>query len=289
MQFNSSDNLFGQLRDVNFEQVGPIVKARATFLKSVQDEKDSLQGKSVTEIKEYVRKLKEVNIQQEKNLLSLHTSIALHLKAVVTDSNFARRLECEQGMLQGTMPTEKYLDYCEERLCRSEPLPDILRLLCLCSIVCNGLRRYDSFRDLLVQVHGIDVLLTLSNLERLGMLKKYESASAGISGLSSQVATASISVAAAGSLAANLVAQKVTAVTGWDAVRRRLNLVVDEEEDRNNDVSYAYSGYAPISVRLVEKAMRPPPGGWTSLDEHLKLLPGPCFQVNHETTTHPKP
>lgn len=101
------------------KQISP--PCRATFLKSVQDEKDSLQGKSVTEIKEYVRKLKEVNIQQEKNLLSLHTSIALHLKAVVTNSIFARRLECEQGMVQGTIPTDKYLDYCEERLCRSEP------------------------------------------------------------------------------------------------------------------------------------------------------------------------
>lgn len=38
-----------------------------------------------------------------------------------------------------------------------------------------------------MQVHGMDVLLTLSNLERLGLLKKYESTSAGISGLSSQV------------------------------------------------------------------------------------------------------
>ena len=32
------------------------------------------------EIKEYVRKLKEINIQQENNLLSLHTSIALEIK-----------------------------------------------------------------------------------------------------------------------------------------------------------------------------------------------------------------
>lgn len=90
----------------------------------------------------------------------------------------------------------------------------------------------------------------------------------------SQVAAASISVAAAGTIAANLVAQKVTAVTGWDAIRRRLNLVVDEEEERNNDVSYAYSGYAPISVRLVERAMRPPPQGWTSLEETLKVCLG---------------
>eukprot|EP00960_Hanusia_phi_P036944 752607-Hanusia_phi.AAC.1 len=33
VQFNSSDQLFALLRDANFEQVGSIVKKRATFLK----------------------------------------------------------------------------------------------------------------------------------------------------------------------------------------------------------------------------------------------------------------
>ena len=48
------------------------------------------------EIKEYVRKLKEINIQQEKNLLSLHTSIALEIKKTVSGTAFTRLLQLEQ-------------------------------------------------------------------------------------------------------------------------------------------------------------------------------------------------
>jgi len=166
----------------------------------------------------------------------------------------------------------------------------VLRLLCLCSLVNNGVRRHDALRSLLAQVHGPGALATVHNLERLGLLKKQESATSGITGLSSQIAAASISVAAAGSIAANLVAEKVTAVTGWDALRRRLNLVVDaSEEERDGDVSYAYSGYAPISARLVERAVRPPPQGWASLEESLKILPGPLFQRTQEPKRRPGP
>lgn len=41
-----------------------------------------------------------------------------------------------------------------------------------------------------------------------------------------------------------------------------------------NDISYVYSGYAPMSVRLAQIAHRP---GWRSITEALNLLPGPTI------------
>ena len=38
-----------------------------------------------------------------------------------------------------------------------------------------------------------------------------------------------------------------------------------------NDISYVYSGYAPLSVRLAQQYHRP---GWRSITEVLPLLPG---------------
>ena len=38
-----------------------------------------------------------------------------------------------------------------------------------------------------------------------------------------------------------------------------------------NDISYAYSGYAPISIRLVEKAVSK---GWKSIEDVLYKIPG---------------
>eukprot|EP00286_Rhodomonas_abbreviata_P030035 CAMPEP_0181300358 /NCGR_PEP_ID=MMETSP1101-20121128/6846_1 /TAXON_ID=46948 /ORGANISM="Rhodomonas abbreviata, Strain Caron Lab Isolate" /LENGTH=572 /DNA_ID=CAMNT_0023405587 /DNA_START=212 /DNA_END=1927 /DNA_ORIENTATION=+ len=275
--FGASDVLFTQLRDANFEQVGSIVKKRATFLKSVQDEKDELQGKSVNEIKEYVRKLKEINIQQEKNLLSLHTSIALEIKGIVTDYSFSRRLDLEQGILQGRIGGDKAVEHIQDLVYQKEPFLKMIRLLCLCSYCCNGIRKLKDVKQDLVQVYGFEAMLVLNNLEKLGLLKKGESVGgiAGVPGLS--VTAAGITVAA------NLT-NKIAATSGWEAVKKRLHVVVEGAEEAANDVAYVYSGYAPISIRLVERALFPPVGGWMSLEETLKPLPGPLFELHQEPT-----
>ena len=42
-----------------------------------------------------------------------------------------------------------------------------------------------------------------------------------------------------------------------------------------NDISYVFSGYAPLSVRLAHILHRP---GWRSISEVLSLLPGPTTE-----------
>ena len=42
-----------------------------------------------------------------------------------------------------------------------------------------------------------------------------------------------------------------------------------------NDISYVYSGFAPLSVRLIQYYARP---GWRSITEVLNLLPGPNIE-----------
>ena len=236
VQFNGSDQLFAQLRDANFEQVGAIVKKRATLLKSVEDEKEHLQGKSVGEIKEYVKRLKEINIQQEKNLLSLHTSIALEIKALVTASAFSRRLELEQGVIQGRISPDKAVDFAQDQMYAGEPLLKVLRLLVLASLVGNGLRKMDTVRQELVQIYGFQVVLLLVHLEKLGLLRKAEggggfAAAAGISAGSISLAAASLT-------------NKITNASGWEAVRARLNIIVEGSEEIADDVASTYSGCA---------------------------------------------
>lgn len=43
------------------------------------------------------------------------------------------------------------------------------------------------------------------------------------------------------------------------------------------DAAYTYSGYCPLTARLAETALRPQ--GWTGLEDALRLLPGPHFEV----------
>ena len=42
-----------------------------------------------------------------------------------------------------------------------------------------------------------------------------------------------------------------------------------------NDISYVYSGYGPLSIRLAQYYARP---GWRSITEVLNLLPGPTIE-----------
>lgn len=48
------------------------------------------------------------------------------------------------------------------------------------------------------------------------------------------------------------------------------------------DISYVYSGYAPLSVRLAQLLSRP---GWRSIEEVLRMLPGPHFEERQPLPT----
>lgn len=58
----------------------------------------------------------------------------------------------------------------------------------------------------------------------------------------------------------------------------------DVDEQDPTDISYVFSGYAPLSVRLVQCAIgRGANGarsmnGWKGIEEVMKGLPGPTFE-----------
>lgn len=46
------------------------------------------------------------------------------------------------------------------------------------------------------------------------------------------------------------------------------------QTDMPQDISYVYSGYAPLSVRIIEQLARPGGEGLRTMEEVLQLLPG---------------
>lgn len=67
--------------------------------------------------------------------------------------------------------------------------------------------------------------------------------------------------------------------SSFGALKRSLRLLVDDIDDKDpSDIAYVFSGYAPLSIRLVEAAVKGP--GWASLPEDVvKNLPGPSFDI----------
>lgn len=122
--------------------------------------------------------------------------------------------------------SHSHLDLLEEMIGKQAPITHILRLLSLYSLTNNGIKPklYEFYRREIVQTYGFKHIKTLQNLEAAGLIRKTDT---GVFGKS-----------------------------GYTAIRKNLNLIVDDvDEVTPNDISYVYSGYAPISIRLVQLAL----------------------------------
>ncbi|KAL0322038.1 UNVERIFIED_CONTAM: Vacuolar protein-sorting-associated protein 33 [Sesamum calycinum] len=112
----------------------------------------------------------------------------------------------------------------------------------------------------LLHSYGFEHIATLNNLEKAGLFRKQDSRS------------------------------------NWLTIKRALQLVVEDTDTAKyflfiltalyclfcsknvipNDISYVFSGYAPLSIRLVQQAIR---SGWRPIEEILRLLPGPHSEI----------
>jgi hypothetical protein len=220
---------------------------------------------SITEIHDFVKKMPKLT--KEFKSLNQHINIAAMLKHKTDTREFRDQWQGERGMLEG----EGFLDEIEDRLyadavVRSQ-LALILRLLCIQSITAGGIRanRYDSIRRAISQIYGFQHLITMSNFERAGLIKRKETLLVD------------------------------TTVPIWQILRKQLKLI-DERTNVSaipDDISYVSAGYAPLVVRLVQmligvqqQSMGLTNGTeWYSpqtLADALKLLPGPMLELTQQ-------
>lgn len=194
--------------------------------------------KNPSEMAEYIKKFKTA--QSAHPLLELHINLAHHLKSAIQSESYRTQLKVEDDITAGN--AQHTLETLEELIDDQKPIHQVLRLLCLYSFVNSGVRpkNLDQLKRSIVQAYGFEHLLTLCNAERLGLLRYQQGKSS------------------------------------WSSIKRQFNLFV-EDTAAESDISYAYSGYAPLSVRLVQMT-RSLPKGWRSCPEALSLLYGPALQ-----------
>ncbi|KAH0562541.1 hypothetical protein GP486_002772 [Trichoglossum hirsutum] len=228
IQLDSSDKLYDQLRDSNFAIVGGLLNKVARRL--VADYESRHGSKSVSELREFVNKLPA--FQAEQQSLKIHTGIAEEIMKHTRSDLFNRILEVQQNLAAGADPSPQH-DTIGELIARDCPLPTVLRLLCLESCISGGLKPKDldnSKREIL-HAYGFQHLLTLDALEKMQLLQSRASANALLIGPGA---------ASSGK-------------TNYIQLRKTLRLIVDEVNEQDpDDIAYVYSGYAPLSVRLVQ-------------------------------------
>ncbi|KAJ4800653.1 Vacuolar protein-sorting-associated protein [Rhynchospora pubera] len=238
---NSSDKLYREIRDLNFEVVVQVLRQKTT---SIKEEYAGV--KTTTEISELKDFVKKLNSLPE---ISRHVNLAQHLQSFTSKPSFHARLDIEQTILE-LQDFDSCFEYIEEMIHKQESIVSVLRLLVLFSLTNAGLpkKHFDYLRREILHSYGFEHMQLLYNLEKAGLFKRQETR------------------------------------TNWLSLTKGLQLINEETDTANpNDISYIFSGYAPLSIRLVQHAIR---SGWRSIEELLKLLPGPHLDLKRGTPNH---
>jgi len=236
---NSSDVLFRELRDVNFGSIGPKLRNKTLHMR---EEYKEINSRTFSEVHQFVKKL---NIMP---VLDRHTELASMIQEKsAMDEGFLKRLRCEQDLLDGR-GVDAACEYAEELMfAERESMESVLRLIALVSLVNSGVPKkyFDSLRWGLLHLYGFESLASLQSIQASGLIKKYEGGR-----------------------------------NAFPQMKKAFKLVVDEMDDANpTDISYVYSGYAPLSCRLVDAALKP---GGLAQEESVRIIPGPQFSFQQD-------
>lgn len=284
-QLASSDKLFADIRDLNFAVVGARLSKLARRLEGDFGGAKAL--KSVSQMKDFVGKLG--GLQSEQQSLRLRecsfrilcgaqaddftdTALTEKLMPITRTEEFNKTLEAQQNLVAGYDPNAQ-LALIEDLLCQQAPMSAVLRSAVLMSLTTGGIKPkpLEAFKRDFLQTYGYHHLPLLVALQDLGLLLKAPSPAPFV------------------------------------GARKPFRLIVDDVDDASpNDISYVYSGYAPLSVRLVQAATqrsaltgdakgdvvrmegKRPITGFKGMDDAVAALPGASSDIGggkaHGTT-----
>jgi hypothetical protein len=251
LALNSSDSLYAEVRNQHVEQFGSFLQNQAKALQESHANFTSRgKTKDLQEIHQFVKNI-PVFTQNLKSLTT-HIHLAERIQQTTEHVDFRNQWQLERSILEG----ETAYDQLEELISgRQYPVWRLLRLLCLQSLCSGGIKssRYDSLRRDVVQTYGYPYMLVLQNLEKAGLLSRRE-------GLWMD-----------------------HAASPFASLRNKLHLIHAEVDTvEPDDISYVSSGYAPLSVRILQSAVK----GWQvsgRQDDVLKDLPGRLIDIIQQT------
>jgi len=223
---NSSDRVFTTLRDLNFSSVGPLLNKKVKEIDEYYKQRHN--NLTPPQLRDYLKKFAAT--QQEHVSSTTHTAIALHIQKMTRNPDFLSRLEAEVNLISQGSSIDEYIEEC---INKQEPLVKVLRMLCLSSLVNNGFKQkqLDFYKREIIQSYGYEHILTLENLDKLGLLKKQENKSV------------------------------------FATIRKNMNVYNEDYNEQDpNDINFAYSGYAPLSIRIIQSSFAP---SWELRDDLL--------------------
>jgi hypothetical protein len=251
LHLNSNDKLYTEIRDLNISTAGPHLTSRAKELQGFRDQIKRSRELEVTQIHQFVKAIP--TLQQDLKSLRVLVELATLMQEKTNDAAFVARWQLERGLLEEE-GIKDVADFLTAQIAKRAPLVSVLRLLSLDSVIEGGLKgkQLEAVKRDIVSMYGFPALVTLDNLERAGLLAARDGGLGSVFGGGSS--------------------------SSWTALRKGLGLLTDDARvDNPSDIHFVTSGYAPLSIRLVQAAVTT---GWSRepAAEALRHLPGPTIQ-----------
>ncbi|KZT08568.1 Sec1-like protein [Laetiporus sulphureus 93-53] len=225
----ATDPLFAELQDLNFSSVGRKLNQVARRL----DEEYKLrhQAKTSAQLREFVSKLG--GLQSEHQSLRLHTGLSEMIVPFTHTEQFNKSLEIQQNLL-ANYDISAQLTAIDEMIAQGADMQMVVRLLCLASIINGGIKAktLENLKREVLQAYGYNLLPMLLALS-----------------------SPPLSILLPNPLPPSALSAATVTKYPYASLRKSLRLLIEEPDavdDVENDISYVYSGYAPISIRLVQ-------------------------------------
>ena len=234
IDLSENEKFYSNIKDFNFSKIRSFLPNRLSEHSKILEEgkKKMADMKKIQENLEKVRMIKE-----ERSSLTTHINLADYIAKKQKNPLANNYLIMEQSILAGDISNEIF-EFIDNEMTKKSEEYNLLKILCLICGVKNGIKSkyYDQIKREFLQIYGFEELFLLNNLEKINILKPQESSSY------------------------------------HNDIEKKLKLIYEDVDlNEPNDISYAYSGYAPISVRLIEKAITK---GWKNIEDVLYKLPG---------------
>jgi hypothetical protein len=232
LDLSKNEKFYTKIKDYNFNKVKLFLNNRLKEHNKMLEE--SKENNDLEQIHDNLLRIKLV--KEERPSLINQINIADYISKSKKLPREQLFIFYEQSLLLGETPST-FFEAIEDELAKKGDLYNIIRILSLYSLINGGIKYkiFDSMRRDIINIYGFQELFFLNNLEKLKILKYYESSNIFYSDLNKKL--------------------------------KLINESVDFNEP--NDTSYSFSGYCPIFIRLIEKAFSK---GWNNIKDLIKKI-----------------
>ena len=224
INLSDEDKLYQMIKGYNFDKLRVFLSRRLLhqedLIKSMKN--NTTKKLDAKAIGQDVLIIKDLNLERPK--LYMHINLANYILSLTSAPKAKWRLQLEQTLLGGDKDIPDLLhDYYDSEMARKGDLYELMKLFCLENLVFGGVKGkiYDTFKNDFLITYGHKFFFLFKNLEELKIINKD-----GKSKL-------------------------------YQTLLEKLNLINFNVDINNpNDTSFVFGGFTPISIRLIEQALK---------------------------------